>query len=117
MRARTALFALASLAACAGPSAENPRPPLSPAQLARPEVDPSDRMTPRMPVLESIERVAVRVRRGADGQATIVEFLNPSLTDADRVALRAQFEQGKLKLEQEGATGETWTTTLRPRSP
>jgi hypothetical protein len=97
----------------------NERTPGSPAEFARPESDPGLRGAPQgaRGLLPS-QQVSVRVRRGSDGQLSIVEFLSPGLTESEKVALRLAFQQGELQLEGEGASGEeSWIATLlRSRS-
>lgn len=90
------------------------RPPASPAAFARPESDPGLRGAPQgARGLLPDELASVRVRRGADGQLTIIEFLSPSLTESEQVALRLAFARGELRLEGQGASGEeSWITNL-----
>lgn len=117
MRTPIAAFAVASLAACAGPATSGPaRPVPSPAEFARPGTDPAARETPVLPGLLPVEQVQVRARRGVNGQFAILEFLTPGLSEEERVSLRLAFERGQLRLTREGADGEeTWTTSLVPR--
>jgi hypothetical protein len=115
MRARTALLVLASLSACAGPATSKTERTSEPrAAYARPESDPAARGTPQgasEPL--HIEQVSVRVRRVPDGRLTIVEFLSPGLPEAEQVALRLAFEEGKFRVADHGAAGEeSWITTL-----
>ncbi len=113
MRARSALLVVASLAACAGaPKGEGTA--RSPADRVRPEADPALLGAPSGPAEPlPIEEVSVRVRRAADGRVTIVEFLSPGLSEAQRTLLRLDYEAGRFRLAGEGAAGqESWITTL-----
>jgi hypothetical protein len=120
MRARTFLPLLALLSACAAPAtSRTARAPDSPASRARPEPDPTLLQTPQgASSVLPIEQVSVRVQRAQDGRLTIVEFLSPGLPESEQVAMRLAFQSGKLRLADEGTSGEaSWITTLlRDRS-
>jgi hypothetical protein len=111
---------LLSLAACAGPAGPGgTRPPQSPAAAAIPVADPAARWTPQAPpVIQPVEVAQVRVRRGADGRVTIVEFLSAGLTEPEQARVRLWFENGELKVAREGAAGEeSWVTGLTRAGP
>jgi hypothetical protein len=115
MRARTALLVLLSLSACAGLATSKTERISEPrAAYARPESDPAARGTPQgasEPL--HMEQVSVRVRRVSEGKLTIVEFLSPGLPEAEQVALRLAFEEGKFRVADQGSAGqETWITSL-----